>query len=246
MPNAWPASAAGMSEKVCVLTPSHHKPEAHAEPLDTALLQLQGSKKQGQQEPGQKRMRAPSGLQQQRVKQQRVVYNEFSTSTESRSESDCSVPSVGTEDNMGHDEQPSHHAKTSMPQQQQQQQSTPGSAPVKLTACRPAARHHTPGPVSRPDTDKQGGGDRQPAVSDPGASGLPQLKAYSHSRKSQTPKPPAGATAMNKAKQAAKVTASHAAEPTKLAERSKPQQSAVQVHLDRQNCISTFGLITSL
>ena len=248
MPNAWPDSDAGMPQKVSVPAPSQHKPQAHAEPMDTPPVQLQGSSKQchhkpGQDKPGQKRKQAPSGLQQQKVKQQRVVYNEFSTSTESTSESDCSAPSVATENEMCPCEQPAHHAKTPKPQQQQQHL-VPGSAPCKLpTAPRPAARHHTPKPVSQPDKDKQSGQDSGPAVPDQRASGPPQLKAYSHARKAaQPPKHSAGATtakAVDKAKQAAKLTAAQAAAPLEhieLAKHSKPQQSAVQVHLDRQNC----------
>ena len=232
-PSTQPAAAASTPQKVFVPAPSEHKPPTNAEPLNPTCVQLQRSSRQSQDKPGQKRTRTPSGLPHQRAKQQRLVYNEFSTSTESTSESDCSAPSVGTEDGMGPHEQPSHHAKTPKPKQQQP---TPGSAPCKLAAARPAARHYNaPGPVLCPDKDKQGGGDRQPAVSDRGPSELPQLKAYSHSRKAaQTPKPATTEGAMNKDKQAAQVTAAHAAERTKLAKHSKPQQSAVQVHLDRR------------
>lgn len=233
MPNAQPASAAGMPQKVSVLATSQLKPQAHAEPLDTTLLQLQGSSRQGQDKPGQKRKLAPSGLQQQKVKQQRVVYNEFSTSTDSTSESDCSVTSVGTEDDRSPHEQPGYHAKTPQPQQQQQHV-VPTSAPFKLPI---APRHHTPGHVSPPDKESEG--DSQPAAPDQKASGPPRPKAYSHSKKAAQPtKPPAGATTkvvVDKAKLTAKVTAAHNAEPTALAKRSKPQQSAVQVHLDRQH-----------
>lgn len=242
-PSTQPAAAAGTPQKVFVPAPSQHKPQTHAEPLNPTCVQLQRSSRQSQDKPGQKRTQTLSGLSHQRAKQQRLVYNEFSTSTDSTSESDCSAPSVGTEDGMGPHEQPSHPAKTPKPQQQQQQQPTPGSASCKLTAAGPAARHNAPGPVLCPDKDKQGGGDWQPAVSDRGSE-PPQLKAYSHSRKAaQTPKPSAGATtkaAMNKDKQAAQVIAAHAAERTKLAKYSIPQQSAVQVHLDRQRCISVF------
>ena len=233
------AAAAGMPQKACDLAPSQRMPQAHAEPLTTAQMQLHGTNRQDQGKPGQKRKPAPSGLQRQKVKQQRVVYNEFSTSTESTTESDCSVPSVGSEGGMSPHEQPAHHHMALKPKQQQQQQQQQhhhhhmpkiDSARV-VSAPRHAARHHIPGPVSCPSKDTQGGEGSQPAVLDQRASGPAQLKAYSRSGKAaKTQKLPAGAITATAAKEKAQQAAmACAAKPTELPMHSKLQQSAVQV-----------------
>ena len=230
---AQPRLPVSMPQKASGPVPSQLNAQPQAEAMDMTPVHLQGNGGHGQDRPGQKRTRAVSELQQQKVKRQRVVYSEFSTSTESATESDCSAPSVCTEDECSPREQPAHHAKMLQSQQQQQQQHTlPGGDLFKLRTA-PAARHDMP--VSPPDKDKVGS-IVHTAGCDWGTSGSSQLKAYSHARKANQPQkaPAAASTAqgvLDRAQQPSETTPAHAAEAAGLAACTRIKYSAVQVHL---------------
>lgn len=245
-----PSSAAGLLQKTSTPAPPQRKAHGHADTIDPMPVQLQGRGMPGQNMPGQKRKGATNGLQQgQKVKQQRVVYNEFSTSTESTTESDCTARSVQNED-ASPKEQPANHTKSpdsqrkqqpqqgplqqqplKEQQQQLQQYRTPASNTLKLVIA-PAVRHHVHAPCPDKDLQIEEGG--PPAGSDQRVSGASGLRAYSRARRDpQAQKPPAAAitakAAVHRAQQPPETGTAHVVQPQGIAALSKMHNSAVQV-----------------
>ena len=135
--------------------PTKHRSQAHTKATTIVLEQPNRNGRPSQGKPAQKRKQALAVPQQQKVKQQRLVYNEFSTSTESTIDSDCTMPLADDEEegtNPGkHLVRDANRLETQQ-QQQQKCQFMSVNEPYKLL---PAAAGRQQRPVPSPSKGKQ-------------------------------------------------------------------------------------------
>ena len=189
-----------------------------------------------QSKPLQKRKQAPNVVQPQKAKQQKLVYNEFSTSTEGTTDSDCTMPAVGDTHDVSLQRLFAHDTEIpSLQQQQQQQQDTPASkACMPLTAS--AVKHHTTvsfsskGPQRLATEHAQEQGHHSQARPDRKAPA--KLKANSHARNAAHSQARADGTrrSLKKGQQTLRMTADRAAESQKLPTTRLIEHPEVQSH----------------
>ena len=244
---AQQVSVAESQPRPLELAPSQHWAQANTKATTTAVVQPKVNGRSSKGQSVQKRKQAPAVPQQQKVKQQRLVYNEFSTSTESTIDSDCTMPLVDDEEGSNPREQILRSAtrlKTHKQQQQQQQQQQKrsqivfDSEPSNLLAAT-AARHQTPLPS--PGKDKQStpdgafGKQGQSLQPECAATASGQLKHESQARQAaQAQKPPMAFAAAKgcvyKRQRSAQRTVSPVAQPRGVFAEKSTKQPAQQVH----------------